>query len=149
MSFGFIFTRVHILSLFFVNVSPNSHGAYRIYTNVAHFGGFGGAFGPYSYTCSTLAWELGTTTSINNDLATTDACAPSHPLPFQVLAMVDIDLVTQVVHMLGVVDRGPTSSTPQRSRKSHLCGRLHLKQCLKICDATSTISSGFHEMFMS
>jgi hypothetical protein len=61
-------------------VSPDSHGTYRaygIYTNVAHFGGFGGAFGPYSYTCSTLAWELGPIASINNDLATTNACAPS------------------------------------------------------------------------
>lgn len=62
-------------------MSPNSHGAYGAYTNVAHFGGFGGAFGPYSYTCSKPAWELGTTTSINNDLATTNACGPSHPPP--------------------------------------------------------------------
>jgi len=29
-------------------LNPNSHGAYGIYTNVAHFGGLGGAFGPYS-----------------------------------------------------------------------------------------------------
>ncbi len=44
-------------------------------------------------------------------------------------------IVTHVLHMgLGTVI---------------FVGRLHLKQWLKICDATSTISGGFHEMFMS
>jgi hypothetical protein len=56
--FWVYFHKSSCFKVFFVDVSPNSHGAYGaygIYTNVAHFGGFGGAFGPYSYTCSTMA----------------------------------------------------------------------------------------------
>jgi hypothetical protein len=81
------------------------------------------------YTCSTLAPELGPAASINNHLATANASAP--PPYLQVLAMVDIGLVTQVVHTMGVVDRGPTSSTPPRSRNSHLCGEATLEAMTK------------------
>jgi hypothetical protein len=131
-------------------VSPNSHGSIWSIWNLhkcCPFWRSWRSIWAIQYTCSTLAPKVGPAASINNHLATANACAP--PPYLQVLATVDIGLVTQVVHTMGVVDRDPQVPPLQGLGTVIFVGRLHLKQWLKICDATSTNSGGFHEMFMS